>query len=370
MDAEYRELCDTYSQIDIDSNIEASNDDRYHTIIHENFGKLTALATVEKFVSTCINTTGLAFDMRENIPECNAIRLKSLVKFFPFMHQMLDAWDQRYVYSPRPDVFYKACKQLGLLPVVWPFRNSRIDFDPETGVKYGDSFNALILLIRVMCSDPSFNDSQERHQEAVEHRVNRALKWESALFEGRSRHLIIPLTLSYKPQYRDKITPERIQEDLNRFLSNRRTNRLLRGIKDYIWRREEGDETGLHVHLLIAYDGKKNDGVNTAEALCTYWKGQATDGEGHASNGNKFKGSYLVGSYDSCAGKIDSGDVEGRARLKKALIYMAKADQLLKRKSNSKYRTFDMSHPRSHSGLGRGRYCRLVKGRKPMGNRV
>lgn len=338
---------DIYTLIDDDINVERGRVGSYPVIIHPMWGRLSTLAKVEWLVREAANTVQLPFDMTAASP-ARSVRLKGLATGFTFMEQMLEAYDDRYEYAPRVEIFYLACQQLGLLPVVWEFRSNVFEMDPETGIFYGEVFNKLIEAIRELCREAVFTAKLKRHQREVLQREQGVEAWERALFKWKSRHIIIPLTLGYQPQYRHQITPERIQKDLERLLNNRRSNHRLKGMQHYVRRIEEGDEVGLHIHLLVAYNGKKNSGMGAAKFICDYWERNVTYGEGQASSGNFRQGSHLQGTYDRCAGKLDRGNEDGRARLLRALKYLAKADQLLKRKSH-KFRTFDMSHPPKHS---------------------
>lgn len=345
MDMEYNEQWDIYSQIGIDTNVERGREGQYHTIILDEYDKLTPLAAIEKFVRDCLKTRKLAYDMQLTSFTYGAEVLPSLALYFSCINEMLDVYDEAYVYSPKVEAFYKACRLVCLLPVGWPFDDDVRCIDPMRNQTYGDSFNALVLAIRQVCQEPWFESRLKEHERDVKDREERVLQWERDLFSGPSRHLIMPFTFAYKPEYRNEITPEQLQKDLSRFLLNRRSNSLLAGIREYVWRKEEGDKVGLHIHFLAAYNGKVNDGINRAKKVCRYWSEIVTDGRGQSSCGIFYSGSAHLGSYDACAGKIDRHQTERRNALIRALIYMAKADQFLKRKSSQHYRSFGMSHP-------------------------
>lgn len=356
MEYDDAELSDLYWQLDHETNIECTDiDGKMMTIIHQQFGNLTVLAKIERFVKDIARTKQVAFDMRDSVSRSNIVLLPTLERYFCFMASMLNVFDEQYVYSPRVDVFFHACKQIGILPGIYPFSRNATEVDPETGMRYGEVFNVLIATIRQLVSRSKFKRKLKNHEHSVRRRIAKVLVWEQRLFGSKSRYVIMPLTLTYKLEYRDEVTPELVQEHLRHFFNNRRGNSLLSGVEEYVWRMEEADYVGVHVHLLVAYDGTVNGDFIRSKQLCDYLETTVMDGMGSVSAGNLYKGSKWQGVYDRCGGKINSYDTDLREQLRAALRYMAKASQLLKRKSNNKTKTFGMSQPPEHSGKGRKR---------------
>lgn len=78
----------------------------------------------------------------------------------------------------------------------------------------------------------------------------RALQFEQAMFDHRSRYLVLVVVLNYQEPYRQWITLEDIQHHRDQLLNNRRNNQLLADIEGYVWKIEEGGNSGgLHLHL-------------------------------------------------------------------------------------------------------------------------
>lgn len=117
MDTEYNEQWNIYSQIGIDTNVERGREGKYHTVIHDDIDKLTPLAKIEKFVGVCLKTTRNAFDMQLTSFMYGTVVLPSLASYFPSINEMLDVYEEAYVYSPKVEAFYKACRLVCLLPV-------------------------------------------------------------------------------------------------------------------------------------------------------------------------------------------------------------------------------------------------------------
>lgn len=346
---------DAYWQLDFNHNIERSSDIDNLTIIHDGFTRITHRAMIEKFVRKVLNTKKLAFDVNGDLvfPESNA-----LPNYYRDVDVMLSAYDERYEGTPQVDVFFKACKDLGFLDSGAPFRFR--DEKPEwyCGPKRNaEWFNALIERIRKLCGKGWYKKRVRQDERRRLQRLAAAMQWEQRLFDGRFRHLMMFITLQYKPQYRDEVTPEQVQEDLGRLLNNRRSNGLLRGIKEFIWHIEESDKTGLHVHILIAYDGESKRDMSISQSICRYWVNVITQGRGHAHTANLYRNSQKRKQQVDCLGLVCHDDDEKRDALRQRLLtYMAKANQLLKRKT-CRFRTFGMSQPPEHSGKGRKRKC-------------
>lgn len=87
-------------------------------------------------------------------------------------------------------------------------------------------------------STPSISRKADREDRRNE---EQALAFEQAMFDWRSRHLILVMTLGYEEEWRPYITYEAMCQHRNRFFANRRSNRLLRGINGYVWKVEEGE---------------------------------------------------------------------------------------------------------------------------------
>lgn len=349
---DFNDNYDDYEQLAYDNYIEVSGDDKSLVTIHDGLDELTHRVKIERFVHKVLHTKRLAYDVKSN----GELWSLSLSRFYSDMHMMLSAYDERFEGTPQVDVFFKACKELGILGQPSPFRFGSESPKVYCGAKRNaEWFNALIERIRKLCSQGWYKKNQRQHERRRQKRLATALQWERRLFDGKSRHLMMFLTLGYQRQYRDQITLEQFQADMNTLLNNRRSNGLLGGIKEYIWHREEGDYTGLHVHILIAYDGERKGDMFISKKICDYWETVITKGRGHAHTANLYRRNRVGSGQVDCLGQVDQGhDITREAIRSEILPYLAKSDQLLKRKT-SRFRTFGMSQPAEHSGMGRKR---------------
>ncbi|NKF24505.1 inovirus-type Gp2 protein [Solimonas marina] len=188
----------------------------------------------------------------------------------------------------------------------------------------------------------------KKENKANQRRSQRNLKRvedvQNSMFDWRSRHLILVLTLSYKPEYSAGVTLECLRKDRDRFLNNFRSNETLRGINAYVWKIEEGDAGGgLHLHLLIFYSGDCRADVYIARLIGEYWENVVTRGRGAYWNSNARKEYYAGLPWGNATGQVDRNDLEKRESLSRVMGYLAKSDQMVGSRDNPHCRLFGTS---------------------------
>lgn len=338
-------------------NIEIVNVNRQRRlVIHEDYLKITQFARIEMMIEELQSSDELAFDVLVGPQNKLQLQKKDLAKYYYDAKAVLEAHSSGYSYSPRMQAFFDAFSILGIDVETFEFGRPLDVFIPS-GWYYADIFNELILVIREHCGTSKYQTQLRKHKENGRRRVGKFFMWEKKIFERRSRHLVLLLHLGYQPRQRGSVTPMDIQRHLQRMLQNKRSNALLRGIKDYVWRIEEGRRTGLHAHLLISYDTKFKNGISVTRRLGEYWKNATTKGMGKYWNGNLdgWKRRGENGRNGLGTGQINHNDLEQRAELRKILVYLAKGDQYLRRKWGAKFKTFALSRPGEKQVQGRPR---------------
>lgn len=313
------------------------------------------LSSIELFVEIINQSKSLAFDEEKLLEGKLKIQNKALERHYSNINWYFEAYSDSFIYSPKVNEFYAACKNIAHTPFLLCFGRPLEQALPDGKTTYAHLFNHLIVLIRKACSASSFTRKNQRHQRNSYRRQAKALMWEKEMFQWRSRHLILSLTLGYKEQYRSAITLEVLQEHLKRFLNNKRNNQLLQRISGYVWKIEDGLKTGLHVHILIAYSTEAQRDIFIAEEIGKYWESTITDGRGQYHNSNKSKGWFQLHGHGVGVGQINHYDDEKREALRKNLAYLTKSDQYLKQKRCAKTRVFAMSRIPERSGAGRPR---------------
>lgn len=170
----------------------------------------------------------------------------------------------------------------------------------------------------------------------------RGIALEERMFAKRSRYLILFLTLTYKPEYRDDITIDDLRRHRDRLLKNAECNALLKGIEAYIWKIEEGRQSGLHIHLLIFYSGDRRADVYIARRIGEYWETVVTRGLGMYWNSNADKAKFEERGQDVGVGQIDRGNEACREAVRTIIRYMARPGQEIDRLPKHR-RSFGMS---------------------------
>lgn len=155
----------------------------------------------------------------------------------------------------------------------------------------------------------------------------RAIALEERMFEKRSRYLILFVTLTYKPEYRNDITIDDLRRHRDRLLKNAKCNALLKGIEAYIWKIEEGRQSGLHIHLLIFYSGDRRADVYLAKRIGEYWEDVVTRGIGAYWNSNADKARYQERGQAVGVGQVDRGNAGCRDGIRAIIRYMAQPGQ-------------------------------------------
>ena len=114
------------------------------------------------------------------------------------------------------------------------------------------------------------------------------------LFEhATSALLVVRVDFLYRPEVREQITLETVQEHRCRFLDNRRRNRtLFEHLLGYAWSLEYGLLSGFHHHFLFFYNGQARQAdITLGLGIASYFDTVITNGLTHSyvSNFDKMK---------------------------------------------------------------------------------
>lgn len=281
-------------------------------------------------------------------------------RYYRQMNQWMERYSNRYHYSIRVTAFYDACKGLGLIgqtPFVFGEPGERSGWD---GMRYMDLFNRLIEQIRAHCQSREFKERERLRNENAKQNLRNVMAMEEAMFSsehGRSRWLVLSLTLHYKARFRGWITPETIQQHRDRFFAARRFNTLMSGIKNYVWAIEQGENAGLHMHVILFYSAESNHDEFIAKQIGEYWANVVTQGKGDYWNSNAapLKIGYEQRGHGVGVGQINWNDTKKREALRQNLVYLAKSDQYLMARETESIRTFDMGQVPEKVKSGRPR---------------
>ncbi|MBU9169565.1 inovirus-type Gp2 protein [Burkholderia gladioli] len=330
-------------------------------IVHKGYAS-RHLYEIEKFVK-CIEGGKKGGFIEEVSQYSGAKRIRQLY-LGRYFYRLVNSWIERYSdvhrYSARVEVFYDACRELGMIgPYLFEFglpgEIARAD-----GARYMDAFDALIEIIRERCLSREFRESERLRRLNADRNKRKVLALEKEMFSeenGRSRWLVLSLTLRYQPQFRRWITPEVIQQHRDRFFAARRFNSLMSGVKNYAWAIEQGEGAGLHLHVMLFYSAKHNHDEYIARQICEYWTNVVTEGKGEYWNSNRavLKKSYEKLGHGVGVGQINWDDAKMREALRTNLVYLAKIEQYVMIKGADRIRTFGTGKVPKRAKVGRPR---------------
>ncbi|WP_172820409.1 inovirus-type Gp2 protein [Burkholderia vietnamiensis] len=353
------------AQIDERLNLEqTTTGGKIRRTIHSGYAS-RHLFTIEKFVKS-ISTRWTGGFVEERARYSGLMRLRELYlgkNFYRSMNDCIGRFSCIYRYSSRVEVFYDVCREMGLLGTL---DESQFGFgEPEhvhirTGMRYFEIFNILIEKIRARVQSREFIERERLRQVNAMRRTRSVLEMEETMFSeetGKSRWLVLSLTLRIKPEFRRWITPEEFQRFRGRFFAARRYNRLMKGIANYVWAIEQSEGSGLHLHVILFYDaGNHNHDEFIAQQIGEYWSNAVTIGKGEYWNSNQgwLKPRYAR-RHGVGVGQINWNEREKREALRTNLVYLAKADQYLMSRNIEHMHTFDMGHVPKKVKAGRPR---------------
>lgn len=334
-------------------------DGRNHIYLLESFFSMgPALAAVERLARDLERRDCEArFDMRCNEKNILAVvPIGRAVGYFYALKVFLKqyAYEDRFVFSPHVAAVGEALEAMQLHPLGFEFCNPD-SYDHARQKYHAEIFNEFVAKARLILRSSRFREALRTRRRNAERNEAKGLAIEEKVFAAKSRTLVLMLHFGYLQEYRQKITLEEIQLHRRKFFNNCRSNKLLRGIVDYIWKLEEGDESGLHLHVLIFYTAESCRDVYIAQQIGEYWKTAVTGGKGQYWNSNANKWLHQIFGHGVGTGEIEWHEEEKREALRTNIRYMTKADQFLRVKYGAHSRLFGTSAPQPKKREGRPR---------------
>ncbi|WP_413192535.1 hypothetical protein [Pararobbsia alpina] len=359
---EDREVMEVITHLDERANLEATNiDGRRAIVIHNGYGS-RHLFGIEKFVKAI--QRGRKGGFIEETARYSGIKIIRELYLGATYYQSVNHWIEQYsnlyCYSARVQAFYDVCKAMGLIGKRNHYFGEPGEIARSDGARYMDAFNMLIEAVNARCLSREFKEAERLRRLNAERNEENVLAMEEEMFSeqtGRSRWLLLSLTLRYKPRYRRWITPKTIQQHRERFFAARRYNQLMAYIGNYVWAIEQGENTGLHLHVILFYSGEHNHDEFIAKQIGEYWANEVTGGKGDYWNSNQewLKRHYKRYGHGIGVGQINWNDRKARWALRENLVYLAKSEQYLMSRSTERIRTFDMGQVPKKQKRGRPR---------------
>ena len=261
--------------------------------------------------------------------------------FYDLIFSLVDLLDEKVRYSENVELFLTCFRQLNLpLPskqaperLLTTFEGLALPADPLI-TRCGDVYNWLVDLILAGANEETFKRRVRERKRSAEENYRTGVAYVANRFAKKARLLVLRIDLGYRAELAKGVTAEQARGDLTRFLNNRRHNYLFKAQDGYIWKLEDGQDRGLHFHLILFFDGSlvKKHAV-LAELIGKYWVESITKGQGTYFSCHRNPGRYRR----SGIGMIHNTDVEKLATLNTIIKYITKKDQYLRIKDG---RTF------------------------------
>ena len=195
----------------------------------------------------------------------------------------------------------------------------------------------------------------KKENKKTNQRLESTKKYIDDLSKNYSRLNMVRVDLGYKKEYEANLSLEEANKNFKTMLNNKRSKpTVFDGMVGYVAKKELGKDKGVHIHMLVIYDGQKvREDITKGTQIGEYWKDNITKGNGvfHNCNQNDYKDYKAVGI-------IEHNDENKRKILdEKVLKYLCKDEQsidALKKNSNDRAFTRGIA-PKSKSNAGRPR---------------
>lgn len=187
--------------------------------------------------------------------------------------------------------------------------------------------NEWFLKIRKLVKSSDFTKALYNHERGARKNALSLTEYIDGLYGIYARLCVVRLDLSYSRAHRDSVgplNPSRVKEDLTSFLRSAKSE--FPALVGYIWKMEYGQSKSYHIHFMAFFDGHKVcKDVVVGNVLGDLWRDFVTGGDGGYWNCNAKK-TYYERIYGVGVGVIAHDNIERRASLLRAAMYLAKVD--------------------------------------------
>lgn len=253
---------------------------------------------------------------------------------------------REYLYSEEVEVFLSCCEAH---PIEvddefrsfcrTPLKYLSISADYENLRSFVNDF---MKDLRQRLLDPKIRKKIRDRRSAAQDNYQQAATYVRRQFSTCARLVILRIDFGYKKEFKASI--EQINKDLVHFFSNMRHNKLFRHLRGRIVKIEHGTEKGIHVHLMLFFDGSKRNNradIHHAQKIGDYWVNIITKKRGDYWNSNANKKEYeekgLLG-----IGVIHADDHLKVNNVLRILRYLCKKEQFIKPRTNPKMKLLRM----------------------------
>lgn len=292
---------------------------------------------IERFVGDCIASHSPGYlIVHQVLGKTQFISSRLAKAYFHQINLYLECFQESRFYSPPVMLFFSTSKALHLHThrFVAP---SVVD---AHGVSDAERFNQLINGIRQQGRTPAYRKIMAQDSYRGLQRFRGLVDYVNALFDVRSRLIVIRLDLKYRSECVKVLEIDQAQKDLQHFFGNMRNKpRLFDDLVGYVWKLERSHQGSAHFHTMLFFTNDRllND-CHRAEQIGRYWADVITKGRGCYFNCNRpeEKAKHLR----PCLGRIEYHDVSTRHNLLYPLAYFCKHEQSIRVKPKKQSRAY------------------------------
>ncbi|MGR2710357.1 hypothetical protein B7453_27625 [Pseudomonas sp. IB20] len=295
--------------------------------------------------------------VRPGLPKVVSTKVGKRLVIYLWAKEEIEKCYPVHDFSPYVKVFFQCVQEHA--EAFYHRRQPRyFDADPEVVI---ESLNRVVERIRCVLRGSVFKSELNAHRRLSNKNYKSLLNYIDAIFDGRSRVLVLRVDLGYaKPiglrSVREELRFEDVKADREKFLRLVRRKVPTKAFLGYAWKLEYGLSKSYHYHCMFFLDGAKlREDIGWARTIGEIWVDKVTGGQGVYYNCNRRKQLYR-----SCGiGMIEHSDKGMRANLQKAAMYLTKIEYYIRIVTDGQARTFGRGEMPKRQVKKRGRPRRL-----------
>lgn len=250
-----------------------------------------------------------------------------LTRYFENLDQMLAlvSHSDDYHYGPYLRLFQYACYDVGVehSPLA-----GIISFNEETSQyhDYSDTLNRLAERICQLTRERSYRRRLHDSTYQWRQQSREVAEYVDRVLDRYATTLVVRVDLYYRTAAQARLRVEHVFADLQRLIRSRERNPIFEHETGYIFRVEQGERRGYHIHAAFFFNGAMVRGdIYMAQQIGALWE-EITRGRGSYNNCNQDKAEY----GDECGiGMIHRRDEQARGNVHQAMSYLVKRSQRL-----------------------------------------
>lgn len=279
---------------------------------------------IEEFVQAIEHSSEPAFYVTLSSSKHEQVVNSSLSRWLNGIDQLLSVYADYYVFSEHLEVFWKACRQIGL--GYGPTGLACLDADGNPYLSFAQSMNALIDRIRQLTHETGFKRKEHDRRYQANQKRTTLEHYVRAILNQYSRTVVVRVDLHYRDEFAHLIRIDDLVSDLKTLIRAKERNEIFKHEIGYAWSIEQGEDRGFHIHCAFFFNSSHvYSDWHKAQTIGELWV-QITAGRGYTHNCNANKKKYVrVG-----VGTIKRDDEQACDNVVSTLLYLTKDNQYLR----------------------------------------